>query len=256
MAPGVATRVQAGQSWKRFLASAARAGFAPTRTNALHWISWAVTLALLLGMTAVLSDGRVYSWEEDVTRWAQDLGYPRWAFTVTADRLTNSDTPEGAAIIGSITLALWLLRQQIEAALILLSVPLHVLGNFPKALVSRARPGEVLDGANDFVGMKSFPSGHAEFAVTFYGFLVYVALLHVRSPAQRALLVGVWLVMALEVGFARMEVGKHWPLDVVGGYIVGIGLLSGLIWLHRSLSAALGQCEGDPSRVESSPSAD
>lgn len=86
--------------------------------------------------------------------------------------------------------------------------------------------------------MKSFPSGHAEFAITFYGFFVYLALLRVHNPLARGMLISGWIVLLLLVGFARMEVGKHWPLDVLGGYIVGVGLLSGLIWLHSSLSRA------------------
>jgi membrane-associated phospholipid phosphatase len=28
--------------------------------------------------------------------------------------------------------------------------------------------------------------------------------------------------------------GRHWPLDVLTAYVVGLGLLSGLIWLHSA----------------------
>jgi membrane-associated phospholipid phosphatase len=225
---------------------AVRIGFQPTRRNVLHWASWAVSLGVLLVMTAVLLDGDVYGWEIDFTRWAQKTNYPEWAFKLTADRLTNSDTPEGAIIITSVVAGLWLLRLRIEAALVALSVPLHILGNFPKAFVDRERPSELIDGMNGLGGMKSFPSGHAEFAITFYGFLVFVALLHISNRLARALLVAAWIAMALAVGFARIEVGKHWPLDVIAGYAVGIGLLSGLIWLHASLTAAKDDGDGDP----------
>jgi membrane-associated phospholipid phosphatase len=226
--------------------NAVRIGFQPTRRNVLHWASWAVSLGVLLVMTAVLLDGDVYGWEIDFTRWAQKTNYPEWAFKLTADRLTNSDTPEGAIIITSVVAGLWLLRLRIEAALVALSVPLHILGNFPKAFVDRERPSELIDGMNGLGGMKSFPSGHAEFAITFYGFLVFVALLHISNRLARALLVAAWIAMALAVGFARIEVGKHWPLDVIAGYAVGIGLLSGLIWLHASLTAAKDDGDGDP----------
>jgi membrane-associated phospholipid phosphatase len=196
-------------------------------------------------MTVVLFNGHVYAWEVDLTEWAQDVDYPDWAFTLTADRLTNSDTPEGALIIGSVATGLWLLRLRIEALLVLLSVPLHVLANFPKALVLREAPSELIEGITGVGGLRSFPSGHAEFAVTFYGFLVYLAVIHVRSRLAKALLIGAWLGMVLAVGFARVEVGQHWPLDVIAGYVVGIGLLSFLIWLHRSLHAAQAQCNAE-----------
>jgi membrane-associated phospholipid phosphatase len=223
---------------RQLVREALRLGFTPTPRNIMHWASWAISLAALLLITAVLLGGQVYQWEIDFTKWAQQVDYPEWAFTLTADRLTNSDTPEGAIIISSVALALWLLRLRIEAALVMLSVPLHILGNFPKAFVARERPSEIIDGVDGLGGMKSFPSGHAEFAVTFYGLLLYLALLHVQNSLARAFLVSGWLVMVLAVGFARIEVGKHWPLDVIAGYAVGLGLLSGLIWLHSSLSAA------------------
>ena len=241
------------QSPLRTVRKALRIGFEPTRRNVLHWTSWAITLTVLLAMTAVLLDGHVYGWEVDFTTWAQKADYPEWAFKLTADRLTNSDTPEGAIIITSVAAGLWLLRLRIEAALIALSVPLHILGNFPKALVSRERPSELIDGINGLGGMKSFPSGHAEFAITFYGFLIFVALLHVRNRLAQALLVSGWLAMALAVGFARIEVGKHWPLDVIAGYVIGIGLLSGLVWLRASLYAALAKDDGGGVPADEAP---
>jgi membrane-associated phospholipid phosphatase len=234
----VANRPAVPNPFGEALIAALRTGFRPTRRNMLHWASWAVTLAALLAMTVVLLNGQVYDWEIDFTRWAQGLGYPHWAFSLTADWLTNVDTPEGALIISSVALSLWLLRLRVEAALVLLTVPLHVLGNFPKALVARERPSEIIDGINGVGGLKSFPSGHAEFAITFYGFLLYLALIHVRNTAARVIMVAVWVLFALEVGFARIEDGRHWPLDIVAGYVVGIGLLSGLIWLHQSLRTA------------------
>jgi undecaprenyl-diphosphatase len=189
-------------------------------------------------MTAVLRDGRVYGWEVDFTSWAQGTDYPKWLFRLTSDNLTNSDTPQGAGIISAVCAFLWVIRLRIEAALVALSVPLHILGNFPKAIVERTRPSELIDGIAGVGGTKSFPSGHAEFTVTFYGFLVYIAMFYVHGRIQRALLILTWLTVVASVGFGRIAVGRHWPLDSIGGYVVGIGLLSGLIWLHRALYAA------------------
>jgi undecaprenyl-diphosphatase len=220
------------------LAAAASVGFRPTRRNVIHWASWAVTLTILLAMTAILFDGHVYEWEIDVVRWAQDVDYPKWMFRVTVDSLTDSDTILGASLISAVVLVLWLLRQRIEAALVVLSVPLHILGNFPKAIVDRQSPSEAIEGLTGVGGFKSFPSGHAEYVITFYGFLLYIALLHIGNRVARAVLVSLWLILVLTVGFYRLSVGEHWPLDVLVGYVVGIGLLSGLIWLHRSLREA------------------
>jgi membrane-associated phospholipid phosphatase len=222
-------------AWRRTL----RAAFQPSPANITCWTISITALVILLALTVVLADGRVYGWEVDMTRRLQDVNYPQWAFNLTANRLTNSDTPEGAAVILSVTALLWLLRLRTESVMILLiSVPLHIAANFPKAIVERARPADVIDGISGYGGMRSFPSGHAEFAITFYGFLVYVALLRIRSNIARGCLLAAWLALALAVGFARIEVGKHWPLDIVAGYVIGAGALAALIWAHRSLTGA------------------
>ena len=41
-------------------------------------------------------------------------------------------------------------------------------------------------------------------------------------------------------GFGRIAEGRHWPLDVIASYIIGLGLLSGLIWLHSAEAHRLG----------------
>lgn len=227
------------RNWQRILTRALRIGFEPVPANILPMAVFFTSLVALVAMTVLLADGEIYAWEVDVTREFQKTGYPEWAFDLTANRLTNSDTPIGAAIIFTVVAGLWLLRLRIESVLLLLlSVPLHVAANFPKLLVERERPGDVLDGTDGFGGVKSFPSGHAEFAITFYGFLLYIAMTHVRSRALKAALATSGVAMALTVGFARIEVGKHWPLDVLAGYTIGIGILALLIWALRTLYAA------------------
>jgi membrane-associated phospholipid phosphatase len=228
-----------GRPVRAVAAEAARTGIEPTPRNVAHWASWVITLAVFLGLTVLLLPGQVYGWEVDVTRWAQDADYPDWAFTLTADRLTNSDTEEGATIILSVAAVLVLLRLPLEAILLLFAVPLHILANFPKAFMDRERPSELIEGLTGFGGLKSFPSGHAEFAVVFYGFIAYVALLHVHNRVGQGLILLAWVGMCLAVGYARLSVGKHWPLDMVAGYVIGIGILSGLIWLHTHLDRAV-----------------
>lgn len=225
------------------LRSAAAAGFAPSRLNVVHWASWAVTLSILLGTTAVVLDGRVFGWEQEVSRWVQGREYPAWLFDVTSNRVTGEW--EGGLVVALAALSLLVLRQRLDAALVLLTFPLHVLGNFPKAIVDRERPSDAFEGIVGLGGERSFTSGHAEFAFTFFGLLAFIALTHVRPWPGRVAIVGAWLVFAFPVGYDRIATGTHWPLDVLIGYIVGIGLLSGLIWLRRALVSATEAKHGD-----------
>ena len=220
------------------LRDAFRLAVAPSRRNLLHWLSWTVTLATLLSLTVILYGGQIYGWEQDVTREFQAWDYPEWAFRITSSNLIDPMAWQGGSIRASAFLALLLLGHRVEAALVVLIFPLHILGNFPKAIVDRERPSEMFDGIFGVGGDMSFPSGHTESAVTFFGFLTFVALTHLSGRVRRTGIVLLCLGFAILVGYGRIAHGHHWPVDVLASYVVGTGLLSGLIWLHTSLSGA------------------
>ena len=222
---------------------AVRFAVTPSRRNLLHWLSWVVTLSVVLITTVILVDGQIYGWEEYLTRRVQEADYPIWLIRLTSDDLTSTFAWQGLLVIASIVTVLWLLRQRVAAALAVLALPLHVVGNFPKAIVDRNRPSELFEGIFGVGGGRSFPSGHSEFAVTFFGFVAFLALIHLRGRLQRVGVVLVWLVFAISVGIGRIADGRHWPLDVLIGYVIGIGLLSGLIWLHTAFYQAKERAE-------------
>ncbi|MCH7812191.1 MAG: phosphatase PAP2 family protein [Chloroflexi bacterium] len=207
----------------------------PRKRNLLHWLSWAVVLSVVSGMTAFLADGQVFGWEQSLTRRAQALGMPDWLFRLSSDSFVDAYAWQGALITLAIIFSLWLFRQRAAAVVLLLVFPLHGLANFPKVLIDRDRPSELFEGIFGVGGAMSFASGHSEFVVTFYGFLVYLALRRLGGQAQRTALVLGWLFFVGLVGFGRVAHGNHWTLDVIVGYVAGLGLLSGLIWLHAAL---------------------
>ena len=221
---------------------AARIGLAPTRRNVLHWLSWAITFAAILVLSAVAGSA-IFGWEEDLTRDLQSVDYPNWAFRITSSSLEDPMSWQGGLIWAGAVAFLALRGLRLEAALAALTLPLHILGNFPKAFVDRERPSELFDGITGVGGDMSFTSGHSEFAITFFGFLVYVAIIRLKSAVLRIYLFVAFLSFVALVGFGRINDGHHWPLDILGGFVVGIGLLSGLIWLRTSFHEALSDAE-------------
>lgn len=97
------------------------------------------------------------------------------------------------------------------------------LDNALKDLIERPRPYDVLPDldARDHVGGFAYPSGHTTMAVAI------AAALHpvLPRPARAA----AWGLAAL-VAVARLHVGAHWPLDLVGGAALGIAIAAGA-WL-------------------------
>lgn len=106
-----------------------------------------------------------------------------------------------------------------------------------KSLVARGRPGDLLQsvhlfGTEHFAGY-GFPSGHSAFSAACATVLYY----QVDRKYRKYLLI----IVAL-VGFSRMYLGAHFPLDVVGGWALGvlIGSLTNIIFglSIKSISAA------------------
>lgn len=89
-----------------------------------------------------------------------------------------------------------------------------------KRWVGRDRPDEHVDHARLRVGSADkglgYPSGHAAVAVTLMS-----AIPEPAHPAWRT----VGVLLALTVGASRVYVGAHYPLDVIGGWILGATIL-------------------------------
>jgi undecaprenyl-diphosphatase len=101
-----------------------------------------------------------------------------------------------------------------------------------KFFFSRARPEPFFD-YYPAPSSYSFPSGHALFAVCFFGGL---AVLLTHRLNGRVAQVAVWLVAAviiLLIGSSRVYLGVHYPTDVVGGYAVGLAWVTAVAFGDR-----------------------
>jgi undecaprenyl-diphosphatase len=91
----------------------------------------------------------------------------------------------------------------------------YAIARIAKEFVGRARPGDLLDDMilRDTVSGLGFPSGHSAVSIA-----VVLAVIPYLTGRWR------WglLAIPLIVGFARVYVGAHLPLDVVGGWAIGM----------------------------------
>jgi undecaprenyl-diphosphatase len=82
-----------------------------------------------------------------------------------------------------------------------------------------ARPEPLVPAPHD----ATFPSGHA--ATSFAAATILTAAAPRFAP--------LWFLLALAIGFSRVYVGVHYPLDVVGGAALGILVAVALRFVAR-----------------------
>ena len=176
-------------------------------------IMLAVSLAVFTACAVIVANGRVGSAERAVFHAVN--GLPGWLYQpmLYAQYLGVLAMPLVIAV-GALVWRRWRL-----AAALVLVVPLKLgLEQVAKLLVQRQRPGTtvpdaILHGVPH--GGLSFTSGHAIITFAIAGLLVLVL------PRGWGVLA---VVLAVCNAVARVYLGAHNPLDVVGGAAIGLAI--------------------------------
>ncbi len=172
-------------------------------------------------------------------RIAMPFDPPILAFARTLDGLPDiwrglSESANIPLVVIGLGMVVWLVatHRRREAFLVLVMLAAVTLGSEGiKELVARPRPSGTDPGVPGVV--YSYPSGHTLEALTILGIITIRGWRSSRPLAGRvafAVVVIIWVVL---VGLARMALNAHYPSDVLGGALGGIGALSLYAWLTR-----------------------
>ena len=195
-----------------------------------------------------------YPIDLSTTETVQGLQMPQWLITVLdIPSILDNPTPSyiatavwffGMLLIGGI-----FLRQHKPSAahwfqtavLFLVTVAASAAVNVGlDEIVGRPRPNphtEPIHLHTPFVPFPTYPSGHVEHDVVYYGFLLYLSFTRPVREWRYS-----WLLLPLQIfaifdivtiGFSRILEGDHWLTDVLGGYLEGLLLLFFFIFLYR-----------------------
>ncbi len=178
----------------------------------MRWLALAVFawLAILVGR------GQAVFFDEPVRDAVHRHAAPMWTAILTAFTLIGEPGVFWPVVVIIVALG-WRHRRGNMVRLGVVMVGAAVLEIGIKLAFHRARP-------EAFFGLQSpksysFPSGHALYAMCFYGALASIA------PAQRLIRrIAVWTAAGLMIGligFSRIYLGVHYPSDVLAGWSIG-----------------------------------
>lgn len=209
-----------------------RGGIQPVSRRAHVWALWLLLLAGFVVMSALAAAHYRFPGDLWLTEHIQDIDGDAVAHALDwAEDL--ADTPLIAVVYACALATLLVARLRWEALLLAATLVASPINSAAKALVDRPRPPADLVLVRDFPSNSSFPSGHADTAIVFYGLLFYFVTMFVPQPALRLAGQAACLLVIGLTGLERVYVGAHWPSDVLGGFYLGGLMLWLLIAAHR-----------------------
>ena len=162
-----------------------------------------------------------------IARFIQQVS---WGPIVYPMQLINASAGIWQVLIGASAIVALFLFERRAGWLMLIGSVSSLLDNIIKLIISRQRPPadlvHILSPATGF----SYPSGHAVF-FTWMSFMIAVAVAPRIRPSFRPLL---WILAAAVIVLtciSRVWAGDHWPSDVLGGVLLGIGWSAFVLWL-------------------------
>jgi undecaprenyl-diphosphatase len=187
---------------------------------------------LVVGFVALLLIVRQAAPTDFDRRWAAEIQAIPWGEFAFVPHL-GSDL--GGGLYGAIlapaliagTFVAW--RRWRLLALLGVVVALHFVLISPKLFVTAYRPSPRfgVDGAG---GLGSFPSGHVQWSASFYGLIAYL-IWRTLPGRSRWVVVPIYAVVVVATMLGRIELGRHWPIDTVGGVLAGLLALRLVIYL-------------------------
>jgi len=186
-----------------------------------------VVFALFAIDTYLVVQNEVLPFDLPIAMFIQQID---WGPIVYPMELINASAGYWQVLLGALAIVALFIFERRAGWLMLIGSISSLLDNVIKLLISRQRPpADLVHILNPTTGF-SFPSGHAVF-FTWLSFMIAFSLAPRVKPNYRPIL---WIAAGLVIVLtclARVWAGAHWPSDVLGGVLLGIGWSAFVLWL-------------------------
>ncbi len=103
-----------------------------------------------------------------------------------------------------------------------------------KIILQRVRPENALIKISEY----SFPSGHATVSIIFFSILLYSFKEDIKNKVLKNIFIISNIIIILLIGFSRIYLNVHWFSDVIGGFSLGLFLLTLLVLIFKIVKSS------------------
>lgn len=180
----------------------------------------AAALAAFLWLGHAVGTGQTVAFDTAIRETVHSWASP-WLTRLMLGVTRLGTTP----FLAVVTIAVWWALFRIGhgraiALLVLATLGMMALSESLKLEYHRVRPPAYF--GYDEPTNYSYPSGHADTSISFYGLLAWIATHRIQARARRRAVWAASAVLVLAIGFSRVYLGVHYPTDVLGGYALGL----------------------------------
>jgi membrane-associated phospholipid phosphatase len=177
--------------------------------------------------TFLVVQNDVLPFDVPIARFIQQFNWGPVAYPM---ELINASAGIWQVLLGAVAVVALFVLERRAGWLMLIGSISSGLDNLIKLVISRQRPpADLVHILSPTTGF-SYPSGHAVF-FTWMSFMIALSVAPKISPAIRPV---IWVLVAVVIVLtciARVWAGAHWPSDVIGGVLLGIGWSAFVLWL-------------------------
>jgi undecaprenyl-diphosphatase len=218
--------------------------------TARRWLGPAALVVFVLFAidTYLVVANDVLPFDVPIANFIQNLN---WGPVVYPMQLINASAGIWQVVIGAVAVVGLFIFERRAGWLMLIGSISSLLDNLIKLVISRQRPpADLVHILSPTTGF-SYPSGHAVF-FTWMSFMIAVSLAPKITPALRPALWIAAVAVVVLTCIARVWAGAHWPSDVIGGVLLGVGWSAFVLWLpERWLPSPSFRWFRGPARVTS-----
>ncbi|MBA3758054.1 phosphatase PAP2 family protein [Candidatus Saccharibacteria bacterium] len=181
------------------------------RDKTWNWLLLFGSISGLLASSLLAKRGTLVLGEEHLLGWVYGLPESFRLFFLAVTLL-------GSAWVFAIVLILLLLKERFDIGLrvMIAGLAAYAIAGMAKQLIARPRPGELVSDVLQrelLVWGYGFPSAHTALATAL------AITLGAYLPKKRKYIIALWIGI---VAVSRLYLGVHAPLDIVGGFCIGL----------------------------------